>query len=255
MMAVLPLETGIVYGPVLSRRLGVSLGINVLPTTQKVCSYDCVYCHYGATQMRTAAPARHDFPKVSEVVRAVARALLHPRRLETLTFSGNGEPTLHPQFPTLVTRIRELRDELRPEAKLALFSNSSTITRAEIREALAEIDLPILKLDAGDPYTFEQINRPDAAVRLDSLIEGMRQVRKLVIQSMFIDGPAGTIRGAPFEAWVEAIESVHPTWVQIYSTDYPVPEMGVERVPPYELKRIAAEVTARTGVRVEAYWV
>lgn len=253
-MGVLPLETGITYGPVTSRRLGVSLGINVLPLGQKVCSFDCVYCHYGRTTLKTMAADEQGFPGPTLVMAAVEKALRLYRQVDALTFSGNGEPTLHPYFADIAYGIRRLRDRLAPQAKVALFSNATTAAHPRIQAALAHIDLPIMKLDAGDPETFGRIDRPAPGVTLEAVIAGLKQVRGCILQSVLIDGEVSNIHGAPFEAWVHAIAEIQPARVQIYSTDYPVAEVGVQKVPPFVLKRIAEEVKERTGVQVDAYW-
>jgi wyosine [tRNA(Phe)-imidazoG37] synthetase (radical SAM superfamily) len=254
-MRVLPLETGITYGPLFSRRLGLSLGVNLLPTGYKLCSFDCVYCHYGRTEVKTLAPPPRDFPWTRDVLRAIEAAWRRYPNPDYFTFSGNGEPTLHPAFPDVAAAVRCLRDELDPDVKLALFSNATTVHLPRVRQALLLFDAPILKLDAGDPETLARINRPAPGVELACIVEGLKGVPNLIIQSVLIDGQVSNIRGKAFEAWVEALADIRPARVQIYSTDYPVPEAGVERVPPYVLRRIAGEVERRAGVRVDAYWV
>jgi wyosine [tRNA(Phe)-imidazoG37] synthetase (radical SAM superfamily) len=201
-MTVLQLQSDILYGPLNSRRLGRSLGINLLPTDYKLCSFDCVYCH----------------------------------------------------FPTLASAVRRLRDELRPDVKLAILSNSTTVHLPHIREALSLFDAPIMKLDAGDAGTLARINRPSSAVELEHIIEGLKEIPGLIIQSMLLDGKVTNVRGEPLEAWLSALAEIRPTQVQIYSTDRPVPEAGVERVPPSALQRIAGEIERRTGLQVHAYW-
>jgi wyosine [tRNA(Phe)-imidazoG37] synthetase (radical SAM superfamily) len=253
-MGILPLETGIVYGPIRSRRLGLSLGVNLLPTRYKLCSFDCVYCHYGRTDVKSLSADVRDLPWSREVLREVEAALREVPNIDTITFSGNGEPTLHPAFPKIAAAIRKLRDELAPTVKLALFSNATTAHMEHIRQALPLFDLPMLKLDAGDPDTLAAINRPAPEVRWERIVEGLDQVSHLVIQSVLIDGEVSNVRGAAFEAWMDALAQLKPTHVQVYSTDYPVPESGVERVLPYELKRIAEEVRERTELPIEALW-
>jgi wyosine [tRNA(Phe)-imidazoG37] synthetase (radical SAM superfamily) len=253
-MSVLPLETGIVYGPIRSRRLGLSLGVNLLPTRYKLCSFDCIYCHYGHTHVKSLNPDPRGLPRSHEVLRAVEAALHKFPHLDTITFSGNGEPTLHPAFAKIAAAVRELRDDLAPGVKLALFSNATTVHLASVREALPLFDLPMLKLDAGDPHTLAAINRPTPGTSWRSIFEGLRQIPNLVIQSVLIDGEVTNVKGATFEAWVEALAQLRPARVQIYSTDYPVPESGVERVLPYELKRIAGIVEERTGLQIDALW-
>jgi wyosine [tRNA(Phe)-imidazoG37] synthetase (radical SAM superfamily) len=254
-MKMLPLKSDIIYGPVNSRRLGRSLGINLLPTHYKLCSFDCIYCHYGNTQVKTLCPDASDFPGVGEVLQAVAQALQSHPDVDYVTFSGNGEATLHPQFPQIAARVGELRDKLRPEVKLTILSNSSTVHYPHIREALAGFEAPIMKLDAGDRKTLAGLNRPARAVHLDSIVEGLKGVPGLIVQSVLVEGRVSNVRGEAYRAWLAALAEIGPTRVQIYSTDRPVPDVGVERVPPATLQRIAADVEDRAGLRVDAYWV
>jgi wyosine [tRNA(Phe)-imidazoG37] synthetase (radical SAM superfamily) len=253
-MNILPLETAIIYGPLFSRRLGRSLGVNLLPFDRKVCSFDCVYCHYGSTTVKTLVPSGVPFPSADTVLKTIETALRRYPHVDALTFSGNGEPTLHPHFPAIVAETRRLRDDIAPNVKLALFSNATTAHLPHIQESLHDFDLPILKLDAGDPATLARINRPAPGVTLDTILEGLKATPNLIVQSVLIDGDVSNSKGEAFEAWVAALDAIRPANVQIYSTDYPVPDADVERVLPYVLKRIAAEVTERTGLRVEAFW-
>lgn len=253
-MHVLPLQKGILYGPVHSRRLGRSLGINLLPTTCKLCSFDCIYCHYERTQIKALHAEGVSFPAVAEILQAVEGALQGSLELSYLTFSGNGEPTLHPRFAEIAAEVRRLRDKLRPEVRLALLSNSSTVHLSHVREALAMVDVPILKLDAGDRRTFAGINRPALDVGLEGIIAGLKGIPGLVIQSLLVDGKVSNVCGEPYQAWLSALADIRPSLMQIYSTDRPVPETGIEKVGPVMLQRIAMDVEAGTGCRVQAYW-
>jgi len=254
-MGILPLETGIIYGPIRSRRLGRSLGVNLLPTGYKLCSFDCVYCHYGRTDVKSLNADARDLPWSSEVLREVQVALRKYPNIDFITFSGNGEPTLHPAFFKIAAEVRDLRDQLAPNVKLALFSNATTAHLAHVREALTLFDLPMLKLDAGDPHTLAAINRPAPEVSWERIVEGLGQTPNLVIQSVLIDGEVSNVKGTAFKAWVETLARLKPARVQVYSTDYPVPESGVERVLPYELQRIAEDVKDRTGLPIETHWL
>lgn len=141
----------------------VPLGIILLPSRYKLCSFDCLYCHYGRTQVKTLSPGeehRPDLPSVPAVLQAVEEALRTRRDFDYLTFSGNGEPTLHPHFPEIVSGVSSLRDQFRPEVKLAILSNSTTVHFSPIQEALTLFDAPIMKLDAGDQRTLAGLNRP-----------------------------------------------------------------------------------------------
>jgi wyosine [tRNA(Phe)-imidazoG37] synthetase (radical SAM superfamily) len=253
-MNTLPLETAITYGPLFSRRLGRSLGVNLLPFDCKVCSFDCIYCHYGRTTVHTVAPENITFPDINVVLQAVEAALRRYPHVDYLTFSGNGEPTLHPHFTAIAAKTRRLRDEIAPNVKLALFSNATTAHLPHIQAALRDFDTPILKLDAGDPATLARINRPAAGVTLDSIITGLKATPNLIVQSVLIDGEVSNSKGEALEAWITALDIIRPAAVQIYSTDYPVPDTGVERVPPYILKRIAQETAQRTGLHIEVFW-
>jgi len=213
-----------------------------------------VYCHYGRTGVLTLAPEEGLCPGVERVLAMVEEALRTRRDFDYLTFSGNGEPTLHPQFPEIAAGVRRLRDQWQPEVKLAILSNSTTVHLPQVREALALLDVPIMKLDAGDPRTLAAINRPVREVELETIVAGLKGMRGLVVQSVMIGGAVSNVSAEPFEAWVGALAEIRPAWVQIYSTDRPVPEAGVEKVEPAALERMAGEVERRMGMRVQAYW-
>jgi wyosine [tRNA(Phe)-imidazoG37] synthetase (radical SAM superfamily) len=250
----LPLKQGIIYGPVNSRRLGRSLGINLLPGCGKVCSFDCIYCQYGRTRVKTLDPDPEGFPTLDEVIAAVETALKSGPDFDNFTFSGNGEPTLHPRWPEVVEAVRQLRDRYRPGARLSLLSNSSTVVRPEIRATLARLEAPIMKLEAGDEATFAAIDRPADGVSLDATVAGLAQVPGLSIQSLMVTGAVTNSEGPAFENWLEVLARLKPARVQVYSTDRPVPEAGVERVSPERLQQIAARAAEQTGLEVRAYW-
>ncbi len=243
----------VIYGPVFSRRLGRSLGINLLPRPRKTCSFDCVYCEHGLTDILSLHPSGEGFPDAVYVLEAVEAGLTKYSSLDHLTFSGNGEPTLHPHFITIVEGVRALRNRLRPSLRLAVFSNSTTVMRPEILEALALVDAPILKLDAGDEDTWRAINRPPPGIALDRVLEGLSLVPNLVLQCLFLDGALQNMRGQPYQAWLEAVLRVSPKMIQIYSLDRPTPERGLEEVPIEELRRIAREVIERTSIPTHAF--
>ena len=253
-MRVLPLERSFTYGPVRSRRLGRSLGINALPFGRKVCSFNCVYCHYGVTHGLTTTPPAEDFPGVESVLKAVEIALRAYPEVDSLTFSGNGEPTLHPYFRDLVFGVWQLRERLAPQAQVTLFSNATTLHLPQVQAALAWIDAPIMKLDAGDPLTFACIDRPAPGVSLEAITAGLKALPQVIIQSALIDGPVSNAHGIPLEAWIAALADIRPRQVQIYSTDYPVAEESVERVPAYRLRQIAEDAAQRTGLDIRAFW-
>lgn len=250
----LPLETGVIYGPLYSRRLGLSLGVNLLPVNYKSCSFNCIYCHYGLSDTNRVIRNR-DFPSVVTVVREVELALHSPMRFDTLTFSGNGEPTLHPHFIEIVGKVRELVNRIRPEVTMSLYSNASTVTQMAVRAVLHEFDNPILKLDCGDQQTFAKVNQPSGDISLFDIMDGLKQIPHLIIQSLLIGGPVNNSTPQTIEKWQVALADIRPAKVQLYSCDYPVPIDTVERVLPYVLKRIATETEKHTGIQVEPYWI
>jgi len=187
------LQQGIIYGPIFSRRLGRSLGINLLPLEKKICSFDCIYCQYGHSHGHTIEPRPETLPSVDAVLSAVENALKKPRTIKYLTFSGNGEPTLNPDFLEIVEGTRQLLTRIRPEAKLALLSNSSMINKPSIVSSLELIDLLMMKLDAGDDKTFQAVNQPLSSVKFPEIIHGLKTIPNLVIQIMLIDGDVNNI--------------------------------------------------------------
>ena len=144
-MTLLPLQSGILYGPVNSRRLGKSLGINLMPGSYKLCSFNCVYCHYGWTRKQGVDFKKYstDLPTIDQVAESVAHALKSSLEFKFLTFSGNGEPTLYPQFATLVEEVVSLRNKYRPKVKIALLSNSTGLARENVLHSLVKIDFAV----------------------------------------------------------------------------------------------------------------
>ncbi len=253
-MSGIPLQSSIIYGPILSRRLGRSLGINLMPANRKVCSFDCVYCQYGGTQEVLLSPMRSTLPTPTEIFAAVQAALKKPRSIDYLTFSGNGEPTLHPDFPEIVRGVDEIKGRLRPAAKLAILSNSSRVYDPEIAAALRLIDAPMMKLDAGDEATFQAINRPTGGLTFAMIRGGLGRLPTLMIQSALIDGEVSNVSGAAYEAWVAVLAELRPQKVHLYSAERPTAESGIKCVPPARLERIAKELRDKVGLDARAFW-
>lgn len=251
LMSGIPLQTSIIYGPIFSRRLGRSLGINLSGVDGKVCSFNCVYCQYGRAEPVQPADLRTGMPSIDEVLSQVERAMKKPRTIDYLTFSGNGEPTLHPEFPEIVRGVLALRDQYRPEARLAVLSNASRVTEPEIRSALQLLDAPMMKLDAGDEKTFRAINCPAHSVSFAEVIAGLKEMPNLMIQSMMLEGKITNVRGEAFEAWANLVAELNPGAIHIYSLDRPAAFGGVDCVSAARLEEIAADL--RSQFQLEAF--
>lgn len=251
----LSLQEGVLYGPVASRRLGRSLGINLSPRRRKLCSFDCVYCHYGRTVRLTMDCAAHvtDLPSADDVLAQVELALAGPLELDVLTFSGNGEPTLHPQFAAIVDGVLELRDRLRPATPVVLLTNSSLLPRDEVRDAVNRLDQPICKLDVGTEAGFRAINRPAPGVTLEAVSEALAGMESITLQTLLAAGEPGNFDERELEAYLGRVHSIRPRAVQIYSIDRPVPERGLEKVDPDDLASFADRASQATEVPFRAY--
>ena len=247
----IPLLQHIVYGPVRSRRLGRSLGINVLPIGLKVCNLDCAYCQYGRTRGTRAGAARmKTWPSPQQIAAAVAarlrRAASDNERLDRLTVAGHGEPTLHPEFEEIVKRVVDVRDRLAPELRLAILSNSTTAAWPSVRCALGMFDDRYMKLDAGDPITFAHVNGLGSSI--GATVDALRDLPRIVVQAMFVSDGKNRVDNATEGAvneWLGAIDAIQPSRVQVYTIDRPPALQGLRAVPMRRLRDIAERVRAR----------
>lgn len=220
----------ITYGPVYSRRLGFSLGINLLGNN-KICSFDCLYCERGWTKIHTdKITGDIILPSVTEIiteVENVLRNLLNPP--DHITFAGNGEPTLHPDFDKIVDEIIELRDKYFPFSRIAILSNSSTVSDENTRYALSKLDKKIMKLEAGNQEMFELYNSPANGLLLDEVTDGLCNMKDVIIQSLFTEGKSGNFTEENIRGWVERLKRIKPVSVQLYTLDraYPSNEIMV----------------------------
>jgi wyosine [tRNA(Phe)-imidazoG37] synthetase (radical SAM superfamily) len=258
--ATIPLQQGILYGPVRSRRLGLSLGLNLLPDEIKVCSMNCGYCQYSWTGMLTLRPepAARFFPGRDQVREALRLELVRMGRKgtppDTLTFSGNGEATLHPEFPEIARDVVALRDEHAPGCRTAILSNSTTLGREEIRRAILLLDDPVLKLDTGREETFRRLNRPAGGVRFDEILAALQGMGpKVILQSLFVRGALDNTTEPEISAWIAAVAAVRPRLVQIYTLDRGPADQGLSPVPAGDLKAIAARLRREAGVEAACY--
>lgn len=249
----------IVFGPVKSRRLGNSLGINLLPATRKVCNFNCIYCECGWTEKSDLKgellPTRKE---VYEALEKKLQLLKEKKQIpDVITYAGNGEPTLHPEFPGIIDDSIELRDKYFPETRIAVLSNSTAISKPKIREALLKVDSNILKLDSAFDLTVKIHNQPKVNVETDKLIRDLKKFNgDLIIQTLFL---RGTYKGKKIDnttpgeinAWLKAIEKIMPSEVMIYTVSRDTPEGGkLKKVPLRELKAIA-ELVKEIGIKTQ----
>lgn len=247
----IPLQTQIAYGPVTSRRLGRSLGVNVLPEGSKVCNFNCPYCQYGWTpgpvRERLGGNARLAWPPVRVVVEAVDEALSR-HAIDRITLAGNGEPTLHPEFARIVEELRLVRANRAPGARLAILSNASTCGEPHVAAALARLDECYMKLDAGSDVMLRRMNGSPVPIR--TVVDGLRRLGGVTLQSLFTRDAAGRIDNTTPDAidrWIEAVRTVRPAAVHVYTIDRDPAWARLERVPRAELEAIAAHVE-REGI-------
>lgn len=248
----LDLKSGCVYGPVRSRRLGASLGINALPPGRKTCSFDCLYCQYGWTPRDTETqPA--SFPSVTQVLSEVEAELARlPDPPAFLTFSGNGEPTLHPQFPALVEGAIALRDRLAGSTRTAILSNSTRVGDPVVQAALRRLDVRIMKLDAANQSTLDAFNQPLSPLAVEGLIAGLRALGEVTLQALFASGPAGNLGAQHVADWLAAVREIQPVEVQVYTLARGFPSRDIEPATPAALAAIAATLR-ESGIAATAF--
>lgn len=247
-----------IFGPVKSRRLGISLGINLLPADGKVCTFDCIYCECGLNATRrTKSP----LPTREEVAAALEAKLMemkeHGELPDVLTFAGNGEPTIHPHFGEIIDDTIALRDRLCPAAKVSVLTNATLITRDTVFEALEKVDNNILKLDTVESTYISAIDRPTGKYDVNTIIGRMRAFNgKAVIQTMFlkgeVDGKDMDNTGDSYVMpWIATVKSIAPREVMIYTIDRETPVSGLQKATREELDRIVA-LLAKEGIKATA---
>ena len=236
-----------IFGPIHSRRLGVSLGINLLPEDGKVCSFDCIYCECGFNAERRTKKL---LPTREEVRTALEEKLkdmqANGSAPDVLTFAGNGEPTAHPYFPEIIEDTLALRDKYFPKAKVSVLSNSTFIDRPAVFEALNKIDNNILKLDTVDEEYIHLLDRPNGKYSVKKIIEKMKEFNgNCIVQTLFLKGG---YQGKDMDntsdkyvlPWIEAVKEIAPRQVMIYTIDRETPDHDLQKATHEELDRIVA---------------
>lgn len=240
-----------VFGPVRSRRLGISLGINLMPADGKICTFDCIYCECGFNadfRPRNPRPTRQ---AVAEALEKKLSAMQQSGELpDVLTFAGNGEPTAHPEFAAIIADTLALRNRYCPQAKVSVLSNATRAHVPEVREALLQVDNNILKLDTVDADYIRRVDRPVGRYDVNELIETLCSYNgRLAIQTLFMKGTSAghsvDNTGAEYvQPWLEALQRIRPAQVMIYTIDRETPDDGLLKATPDELDRIARQVEA-----------
>ena len=229
----------IVFGPIFSRRLGSSLGVNILPSKGKLCNFDCVYCECGWNKDGAVADRR--FPNLQEVEEAL-RAKMHKAAskgvpVDSITFSGNGEPTMNPDFAEIIDVTLRLRDEYFPNAKVSVLSNATLLDREKVTEALKKIDNPILKIDASSQSLVEKINKPVGSYELSNVLECLKGFEgNFILQTMFLRSQEfDTVASGALEAWIEIVRMLKPRQVMVYTIDRETPDKSLQKYTVEEM--------------------
>lgn len=239
-----------IFGPVKSRRLGVSLGVNLMPNDSKVCSFDCIYCECGwnpkKRTVKAVLPSRDEVRMLME--QKLNQMAVEGELPDVITFAGNGEPTLHPEFEGIIGDTIELRDRLSPKARIAVLSNSSMLHKDSVVRALFRVDDNILKLDSGIEETVRRIDCPAPGFKLAEVVENLKKFEgKLIIQTMFLQG---TFKNEIIDntseeellAWIRLLQEIQPEQVMIYTIDRDTPASGLRKVSLAELETIAGRI-------------
>ncbi|MBE6332910.1 MAG: radical SAM protein [Bacteroidales bacterium] len=240
-----------IIGPIHSRRLGISLGVNLLPKDGKVCSFDCLYCECGWNRDHRGGR----FPESDAVMQQLEEKLAQMNRdgesLDVITFAGNGEPTLHPDFPSVIDRTIQLRDRYFPSAKVSVLSNATQIGNLRVHDALLRVDNNILKIDGAFDATIRQIDQPnDSTYSVRRVVDGMKAFKgQLIVQTMFVRGEHDGQRvdnttPAEVAAWCDLMREIRPHQIMVYSLDRPTPEPNLIRVAKDEMADFVAPLVA-----------
>ena len=249
----------IIFGPVRSRRLGISLGVNLLPSNKKHCSFNCIYCECGWSSPPEECTL---FPTVDEIANALEYKLSDMRSknsmLDSITYAGNGEPTLHPDFGRITDKIVELRNTFYGDAQISLLSNASRAAKPAIKQALLKIDQPILKLDAGTDEMFQHLNQPFEHLSLSEIVDSLKDFKgTAIIQTLFVKGEYNrkyidNTANEEVEAWLGHLAKIMPRSVMIYPIARETPAFGLKVVSHDKLVEIAGRVK-QLGIPVEVY--
>ena len=245
------LYDNIIFGPIRSRRLGLSLGVNLLPIESKLCSFDCIYCECGWNDEHPGKRrfnAREDvYNMLDETLQKMVADGTPP---DVITFAGNGEPTMHPDFENIIEDTIALRDKHCPNAKVSVLSNATQIHREDVCRALRRVDNNILKLDSAFDATIQLVNKPQGNYTVARTVELLKAFEgELILQTMFLRGEylgkrVDNTTEEEVLAWLKLVEEIGPKQVMVYSLDRDTPCQTLEKVEKDELRLIAERVEA-----------
>ena len=240
-----------IFGPVHSRRLGVSLGVNLMPADGKLCSFDCVYCECGFNKPSHSGSKRPSREQVKTDLEKQLQKMVEEGRLpDVITFAGNGEPTLHPDFAGIIDDTIALRDRYCPQAKVSVLSNATMAFKPDVRDALLKVDNNILKLDTVDPDFIQLVDRPVGKFDVNKIIDDLAAFHgKVIVQTMFLKGK---YQGRDVDntddyyvtPWLKALEKIKPEAVMVYTIDRETPAHELLKATPAELDAIVARIKA-----------
>lgn len=250
----------LIFGPVHSRRLGVSLGINLLPTDNKYCNFNCIYCECGWTNstkgLKIVLPKRDNYKeRLEEKLKSLQDTVNEP---DAITFAGNGEPTIHPKFAEIIEDTIKARDKYAPKAAISILSNATMLHKPSVVEALKKVDKNILKLDSGIEDSFNKINQATGGITFDKIVKGLLSFEgKLIIQTLLFKGEYNgnyidNTTDEEIDAWLKIVKKINPEYVMLYPIDRSTPAKDLEKIPAAELERIA-EIIRKEGIDVKVY--
>jgi wyosine [tRNA(Phe)-imidazoG37] synthetase (radical SAM superfamily) len=251
----------IIFGPIKSRRLGNSLGINLLPKSHKVCTFNCIYCECGWGQqakynIEKLHPASVIIPVIEETMKMLRQ---RGEKIDSITYAGNGEPTIHPEFEIITDAILELRKRYFPSTIISCLSNSSQLHRPDVVAALKKIDNPVMKLDTALQSTFLLLNMPYIDIDIATICKHLQLFEgKLSIQTLFLRGTLddGTLIDNTTEeevaAWIECLKQIRPHSVMLYPIDRETPASHLEKIDKDTLEKIAVQVR-KLGIKTSTY--
>ena len=245
-----------VFGPVKSRRLGISLGVNLLPNNSKLCNYNCIYCECGLNKKTSAAAVLPTHKNVREMLEnRLCEMMLAGEPLDVITFAGNGEPTLHPDFGIIVSETTFLKQAYFPAARIAVLTNGTMLHRKDVAEGLRKADMTIIKIDSAVDETYITLNQPSGNISVEDIVKKIGKFNgKFILQTMFIHGsfngiPVDNTTEYEVEQWIKLVHKIKPESVMVYTIDREPAVKDIKKVSQARLQEIASQVKS-LGIKV-----